>query len=368
MKICLYSPYLPDHFGGGEKYLLDVALGMVEKGHEVKLAVSSEQALSPAAQNKIKQSYEDFLDCDLSQVGFIATPLGTKAGLIKRLLWTHQFDALFYLTDGSLFFSMARHNILHIQVPLKLDKSSFIQKLKLKNWQVKTTNSYFTQAVVEPSWPVEIDLVHQPMVQVKKISQQVNLEEKQKIILNVGRFYQQLHSKRQDILVKIFKRLLQKYKGKLDDWQLVLIGSAEDEEFAEEVAKSAQDLPVKILHSVSRKELLDWYQKSSIYWHATGYRVNPFKEPEKVEHFGISTVEAMAAGNVPLVIGKGGQIEVVGRYFEDWTWLTQQDCIKKTYQVIRNHDLRLRLQQEAIRQAQKFGPQTFKAKLKQILP
>ncbi len=367
MKICLYSPYLPKHFGGGEKYLLDTAMAMSELGHDVSIAVSSKEPLPESKQKQIRKSYEKFLNYDLSAVDFINTPIGTHTNIVKRLLWTHQFDCLFYLTDGSLFFSMARRNILHIQVPLKLDKSGYMEQLKLKNWQVKTTNSKFTKKVVEQTWPVDISLVHQPMVEVNKIGDGVNINEKQKVILNVGRFFSQLHSKRQDILVRIFKRLINKHPKELEGWKLVLVGSVEDKEFAQEVAKSAQGLPVEIYHDVSRSELINWYRQSSIYWHATGYRVNPLKEPEKVEHFGITTVEAMAAANVPLVIGKGGQKEVVGSFFEDWTWLTQQDCMTKTYQVIKNKDLRERLQKQAVMQAQKFGSQNFKNKVKQIL-
>ena len=45
MNICLYSSYVPHHFGGGEKYLLDVARVLISFGHTVSLAVSSEQPL-----------------------------------------------------------------------------------------------------------------------------------------------------------------------------------------------------------------------------------------------------------------------------------------------------------------------------------
>jgi glycosyltransferase involved in cell wall biosynthesis len=121
-----------------------------------------------------------------------------------------------------------------------------------------------------------------------------------------------------------------------------------------------------IKHEVSRLELIKWYQKASIYWHGTGYRVNPKKEPEKVEHFGITTVEAMAAGNVPVVIGKGGQLEVVGPDLKKWTWLTKRDCVKKTAQVIRNQELRQKLQTQAQQQAEQFGPDEFTAKLNAI--
>jgi glycosyltransferase involved in cell wall biosynthesis len=367
MKICLYSPYLPDHFGGGEKYLLDVATTFEKNNHHVFIAVTSAEPLSGARLGMIKKSYEEFLGHSLKSVRFINTPIRAKASFFKKLLWTQQFDVLFYITDGSLFFSLARNNIVHIQVPLKLDKSSFLEKIKLRNWQTKITNSNFTKRIVEKAWPTTINYVHQPMVDADEFCRGLDLAKKEPIILNVGRFFPQLHSKRQDILVEIFKRLIDKYKKETKDWRLILIGSVEDEQYALKVKKAAKGYPVTLLHKVSHQDLVDWYQRSSIYWHATGYRIDELEEPHKVEHFGISTVEAMAAGNVPVVIAKGGQAEVVGNKFLNWQWLTQRDCIKKTRQLIKNDQLRLELQRQAQQRALQFGPEIFEKKLMQMI-
>ncbi len=366
MKILVFGPYLnPPHFGGGEKYLFDVAQVLIQD-HQIYVGLPQAEDLDQNQINSIKDQYEKFLDCDLSQLTFISTPLRSSTFFLKKIWWTRQFDAIFYLTDGSFFFSLADLNVAHIQFPLKLDKSSWLERKKLKNWQIKLTNSEFTKSIIEPSWPVEVDLVHQPMVRTDQFSQDVKLDQKEPIILNVGRFFSHLHSKRQDILVDIFRRLRDKYPQRTKDWKLVLIGNVEDKEFADKVEQEAKDLNVVIKHDVSRQELIKWYKKSSIYWHGTGYRVNPQKEPEKVEHFGITTVEAMAAGNVPVVIGKGGQLEVVGSNLEKWTWLTKRDCVKKTGQLIRNQELRQKLQAQAQQQADQFGPGKFTAKLDAI--
>lgn len=369
MTICLYSPYLPNNFGGGEKYLLDCALAFAKnKAYKVVVAINSDLLNTSSTQLiKIKQAYEQFMGASLKDVSFVATPLGSKKSFIKKYFWTRKFDVMFYLTDGSLFFSGAKRNILHIQVPLKLDKSSWLEKQKLKNWHKKITNSYFTKTIIEYSWQIKIDLVHQPMVEAKPLIAQTNFQKKEKIILNVGRFFPQLHSKRQDILVKIFARMLNDYKRDVKDWRLVLIGNVENKKYANKVKSLAKGLPIEIKHNVTRQELIDYFQRSSIYWHATGYRVNELESPEKVEHFGITTVEAMACGNVPVVLGKGGQLEVTGKEFEDWQWLTQQECIKKTRQLIKNDELRLKLQKKAQQKSLEFSPQIFTQKLEQLL-
>ena len=118
---------------------------------------------------------------------------------------------------------------------------------------------------------------------------------------------------------------------------------------------------------LKRNELLELYQASTIYWHATGYRVNEEYEPAKVEHFGISTVEAMAAGNLPIVIAKGGQTEILGKELLLWSWLTQEDCIRHTIKAIRHPELLLRDQQIAQNRAMLFGQKTYLSKMKQLL-
>ena len=340
---------------------------VTELGHQAVMAIPSKNPLSKSQIKSIKEKYQDFLGYDLDSIEFKASPLGTSSFFLKKMLWTKQYDVLFYLTDGSLFMSLADKSILHVQVPLILDKTKWQEKLKLKSWNIICTNSDFTKQVIEPAWPVNVNLAHHPMVQVKQISQGTDLNKKEKIILHVGRFFKQLHSKRQDILVDIFRRLRKKHSRLAKNWKLVLIGSFEDAEYVQEVRDKIKSLPIEIIHDIDRAELIKWYQRASIYWHATGYRVNDQKEPQKVEHFGISTVEAMAAGCVPIVIGKGGQLEVVGPDLEKWTWLTKRDCVKKTAKVLRKPELMEHLQRKAQQEAVRFGPEPFKAKLKMML-
>lgn len=361
MKICLYSPYIPKHVGGGEKYLFDVATVLAEK-HQVSVAVPGTEQPN---QTEIRNKYQQFLNQSLKDISFIATPLGTAAPFLKKLRWTKQFDLLYYVTDGSLFFSAAKSNILHIQFPLQLSKSGFIEQQKLKNWHVKNTNSEFTKRVVEKSWPVHIDVVHYPKVDVEEL--QKAIEPKEKIILNVGRFFRQLHSKRQDVLVKMFANLREHYPLLSNDWKLVLVGGIEDQEYVDEVKKMADGLPIEIYTDLSRTELLDWYGRASIYWHAAGFGIDEKIHPEKVEHFGISTVEAMAAGCVPLVHGKGGQVEVVGDELAQLLWLTEADCLEKTVAVMEDAHQRQHLAIQAQARATVFGPEPFATKLWQMV-
>lgn len=353
MKICFYSPYLPKHHGGGEKYLLDCA-SLLGDSHQVFVAVNG------LVNFQIKAEFERFFNLDLSRVTFIGTPLGSQAPFWQKLNWTRQFDVLYYQTDGSLFFSWAKKNILHIQIPLLLNKNGVVERLKLANWQIKNTNSFFTKRVIERSWRTKVDFVHQPMINLQELTSQ-DLSKKQKIILHVGRFFSHQHAKRQDVLIEMFKDLRNYDAAR--SWQLVLIGVVEDQAYANALVKSARGHQITFLHDISRIELVKWYQRASIYWHATGYDQDEVTHPEKMEHFGIATAEAMAAGCVPIVINKGGQKEILGQQLGSWLWDSTAQCISKTVKIISNSKLRARVQQQAMQRAGKFGPIHFKKTL-----
>ncbi len=358
MKVCLYSPYLPDHFGGGEKYLLDVALSLARK-HSVAIALPEKYA----GNGEIVDHYESFLDRSLAEIHFIPSPLGSQASFLKKLWWTRQFDLIYYLTDGSLFWSLARKNILHIQFPLLLDKSSWWERFKLGRWQIKNTNSEFTKTIVESSWPVKIDTVHWPSVEVKALQNVAKQTKKEKIILSVGRFFRQLHSKRQDVLIDLFRQLSKLEPKLLKNWKLVLIGAVEDQDYLTYLKRKKRSLPIEFYHNLSRAELRKWYGKASIYWHAAGYGVDAVKHPEKVEHFGISTAEAMAAGAVPLAYGQGGQLEVIGSNLSDLLWSDQEDCLAKTAELIKQPAQLQNYQEHVLQRAKIFGNDRFEQKL-----
>lgn len=361
MKIALYSPYLPKHAGGGEKYLFDCAKILAEEGHDVSIAISSYDDLSSEEIAVFREKYEKFLNYSLANIKFIPTPIFTLTNLFKKLLWTAKFDVLYYQTDGSLFFSLARKNILHLQIPLKLDKSSWLEKLKLANWQIKNTNSEFTKKYIEKFWQTKVDYVHQPYINVEEfINRSTRSIKKEKIILSVGRFFCQLHSKRQDVLVDFYKSLVELDPQALKGWSLILLGQKEDDAFAKKVEKLAKNLNIKILYEADRLTLLKLYHQASIYWHASGFEINEEEHPEKVEHFGIATLEAMSAKVVPIVINKGGQKEILGESLQECLWNDKNDCLAKTLELIKNDKKREKLAQMALERSLFFSKEKFK--------
>jgi glycosyltransferase involved in cell wall biosynthesis len=104
MKILLLSPYIPKHFGGGEKYLFDVAKVLLDENHSVSVSVNTDQEINDDSSRLIQKAYEDFLNYSLEGIKFVKTPLNKKSTFLEKLLWTRNFDLIYYQTDGSLFF------------------------------------------------------------------------------------------------------------------------------------------------------------------------------------------------------------------------------------------------------------------------
>lgn len=360
MRIGMYSPYVPKHFGGGEKHFFDVALSLAKK-HQVFVGIpSNNNQLSEKTIAHVREQYSQFLNRSLKKLHFVACPFGTAAFSLNKIFWTHQFDAFYAVTDGSLFFSLAKQNYLHIQVPFTHSMKSPLNRLKLANWQHINTNSFFTKSVIEKSWQTQVETVIQPMVATDQLHVKLDdLGLKEKIILNVGRFFKQLHCKRQDVLVRAFAELLSRYPDVSTQWRLVLIGSVEDRAYARQVAQLAKKLPVTILHEVTRSELNAWYKRASLYWHATGFEVDEVINPEKVEHFGISTVEAMAAGCAPVVINKGGQQEILVNGLKPYLWDTIEQCVAISATLIADPAMLQHAQLMAQERAQQFNQAHF---------
>jgi glycosyltransferase involved in cell wall biosynthesis len=360
MKVCFFSPYLPDSsLGGGEAHLFAIAR-VIAKKHLVQIAISQQHFTSHA---ELVAKYERFLGASLEGITFVPTPLRSDASFCAKLWWTRQFDHLFYWTDGSLFFSLARTNNLHVQVPFT-DQKSILDRVKLLSWQIINTNSEFTKKYIEANWQVAVTDVLHPSVELTELATN---QKKEKVILHVGRFFRQLHAKRQDVLIALFKQLVNSHSEQLSGWKLVLIGAAEDPEYVSELKAAAAGYPIEFHHELKRGELLAWYKKAALYWHATGFGADLEAHPEKAEHFGISTAEALAAGAVPVVFRGGGQPEVLGSELLPLSWKTLSEAAEITLRLLSDDNWRQEMRTAAESQAAAFSTARFEQQVWEML-
>jgi glycosyltransferase involved in cell wall biosynthesis len=187
------------------------------------------------------------------------------------------------------------------------------------------------------------------------------------MILHVGRFVanvgeRERHHKGQRLLLETFKRMDGLHRR---GWELHFAGSVgadgESAEFAASLARSAAGLPVTFHFDAALDELRELYRRAAVYWHATGFGLAAEEHPAGHEHFGITTVEAMSAGAVPVVHNSGGQREVVTHGVDGFCWADAEELVSLTKALADDAGLRERLSRQAVISSRKFGGASFAA-------
>lgn len=350
MKIGVYDPYL-DSLGGGERYVLTLAELLSEK-EEIEIFWND---------GNIKESIENRLNLRMDKVKFVDNIFTRDKNLLQKLILTRKYDIIFFLSDGSIPTIFSKTGILHFQVPFKhISRQTLINKIKLTRFQKVVCNSQFTKKFIDKTYGVN-SLVIYPPVDLGSFKPQL----KKNIILNIGRYTKSLHNKKQEILIDAFKEIFSKTK----EWELVLAGGVmpEDKNYVEELRSKAGGLPIKISTNISFAELKTLYGQAKIYWHAAGFGEDEENHPERMEHFGITTVEAMSAGCVPVVFAGGGQKEIVDNEDSGFLWKDIEKLKTQTLTLIKDEKIREEIALKAQDRSKDFSREKFCRSLNEII-
>ena len=190
------------------------------------------------------------------------------------------------------------------------------------------SNSIFTASWIREYWGIESSLLYPPVKIGFNFSNSF-LERQPTKILSVGRFIDPKygHSKNQLELVRAF-RILEKKSDEI--FELHLVGGLDkrNNKYFEKVARLSRNRRI-FLHPNASSETLDHlYKTSTLFWHATGLNVHD-RKPEKMEHFGISVVEAIGNGLLPIVFDSAGPAEILAE-FPELRFTNHEDLVKKT--------------------------------------
>ena len=226
-------------------------------------------------------------------------------------------------------------------------------KQRLGSYQKRIAISHFAKEWTKRRWGIECEVIYPP------VDTQFEIEEKTNAILSVGRFATQGHSKKQLEMLSTFKEL----GDALSDWEYFCVGGVDDspsgQEYFAKATSIAKNSRAHVRANIERDCLKRLYQRSKIFWHAAGFGEDEEQQPELSEHFGIVTVEAMAAGCVPIVINKGGQSEIVEHGVNGFLWDTLEELKKYTLRVATDEQLRVQMADAARARAQQFSTENF---------
>ncbi|MPY95238.1 MAG: glycosyltransferase [Acidimicrobiia bacterium] len=232
----------------------------------------------------------------------------------------------------------------------------------LADYQGVVANSVFTQGWVRRLWGRESGVLHPPVTAQPRVA-------KEPVLLGVGRFFDPAagHNKRQVELVRAFRQL--RATGRAEGWELHLVGGCDrlGEPYLARVRAEAKGLPVHVHANASGATVRGLYGKASVFWHLTGLGEDPDDHPERFEHFGITTVEAMSAGVVPVVLGQAGQLEL----FEDgqagFHVAGIEDLVSRSLELIASPARRERMADAAVQRAQAFLRPAFAHRLRALV-
>jgi len=338
MRAAIHNPYL-DTLGGGERYTVSFAKVLTELGWQVDLEWKD---------SGIGKILESRFGIDLSGINFIPD--------VKR---GDGYDLIFWVSDGSIPALKSRKNFLHFQVPFHhVGGGSLMNKMKLFRVEKIICNSLFTKKVIDNEYGVESIVIYPPVD-----TDKIKPKRKENIILNVARFSGLLQNKGHEILVKSFKKMVD---AGLSDWKLIMIGGADVgvTDQIKNLEKISENYPIEIIKSPDFKFLKDLYGRAKIFWSASGYGEDEEKSPEKVEHFGITAVEAMAAGAVPILYNAGGYKEIVTDSVDGFLWQNPGQLIRKTLDVIKNRN---KFVKNTLASSKKFSYAEFKNEITKLL-
>ena len=227
----------------------------------------------------------------------------------------------------------------------------------LDSYDAVMANSEFTRGWISRLWERESDVLFPP-IQVQRLHPAA---EREKAVLTVGRFFAPGlgHAKRQKEMVEFFAAASR--AGRLPGWKMYVVGGMEDSQrgYVDTVRAAGAGCPVEVITNAPRSRVEELLSNSSVFWSATGYGEDEDKSPWSSEHFGMTTVEAMAGGCVPVVIDRAGQKEIVREGIDGFRWSTPTQLIERTVQVAGDEALRARLAVSSVERAQAFSEDAF---------
>ena len=252
------------------------------------------------------------------------------------------------------------HGILHRAYRALGDHLVGMTDDVLDSYQIIAANSSFTAEWVERLWRRKATVVYSSCEDMGPPTP------KEKIIFHAGRFTARWRHdyKHQRTLLDVFRGMASMHER---GWRLHFAGSLDPggagANTMAELHRAAAGLPVEFHPNASFDVLRNLYRRASIYWHATGYGSSAEQQPEKQEHFGITVVEAMSAGAVPVALNSGGPRETVQHECSGFLWNNLAELRRYTELLASDPTLMRQLGENAIASSLRFQRAAFEEQI-----
>lgn len=357
------------HFaGGGQRYVAEMAAIMQER-YDVTYIFNNDVQLS---------DYKDWFDIDLSasSMKVIRIPFFEKK---KR----YTPDEGMVMAENSNPFDIISRESLNYDIfvnanmlgkvnplsPVSIFICHFPDQEKGRFFQVDkydylVSNGDYTGHWMDKRW--QLQPTHKLYPPVNMYNPESSSQDKETLILSVSRF-EISGSKKQVELIRTFGEMCQQYPDQTEGWKLVLVGGSTPENtYLDTVKEEAVEAgcPIEIRANAAFSDIKDYYRRAAIFWHACGLDETL---PQRVEHFGMTTVEAMQNACVPIVIDGGGQREIVEQGESGFRFSTLEELKQFSLTVMGDPQQRLDLANKAYARSHQFSQPVFKGRLEKLL-
>ena len=357
------------HFaGGGQRYVAEMAAIMQER-YDITYIFNYDVNLS---------DYREWYDLDLSHcsVKVIRLPFFDERDRFtpdEGMVLAEKENVFDVISRESLNYDIfVNANMLGKVNPLSAqsifvchfpdqEKSRFFQVGKYDHLIV---NGDYTSEWVNKRWQLQpTDKIYPPVNMYNPASA---ADKKENIILSVSRF-EVSGSKKQLELVQTFLEMCRNFPEQTHGWKLILAGgSTPNNSYLEMVQGQAikANGSVEVKPNAAVSEIKDLYRRAAIFWHACGLDET---KPERVEHFGMTTVESMQNYCVPIVIDGGGQREIVEQGESGYRFSKLEQLRDFSLTTMGDKQLCQSMANKAFQRSQLFDQTVFKLKLESLL-
>jgi O-antigen biosynthesis protein len=281
---------------------------------------------------------------------FVSTKVENPFHLVSRE--SGNYDIFVNNSMNEMVFPLSNISVLVCHFPERLPKSYFYAD----RYTYVVHNSRYTAEWIERMWKFA---PHQHIYPPVDLEDGGTVQPKKKLILSVARFEPE-GTKRQREMVEAFLKLDRLHPEIIRGWKFILVGGSEPKNrYLDELNSLIADLPrrnIELRVNIPASELRILYRDASIFWHLCGI---VHDHPSEVEHFGMTTVEAMQNRAVPIVYDGGGLREIVDHGVDGFRVRTRGELLEYSMKLIRQPELIEGLGAAAHGKAQEFSRARF---------
>ena len=382
-KIGIFIPTL-NALAGAERYTLSLTNSIKENFKNIEIDLISTNIFSAQPSLYDLPTNKEIIDkfqIDLTGVKFKYEILNYSS---DYHFWRTNFKRVSKISGRYDLFINCQHNLYHTRskkslfichfphVPLsniEIDNRLKKQIIRLysASYDYYVGNSEFTASWLKKYWPSinekKIGVLYPPVLTDKDRHEKI--PKKENIILVCGRIDPE---KKILDLAQIFVEYQHLFKG----YELHIAGTTYQDvpvlkSYYEELKLLAGANSKIHLHTnIPFKELDLLYKQAKIYWHGMGYKEDVERFPVRTEHFGITVIEAMTNGCIPVVHRSGGPPKILNEIGLNTVWQSKEEAIQIILSLINNDNL-ADSSIKVIEASKKFSAENFNRKIIEII-